>query len=479
MKSNKVKDTIGHLKERFLKFVFTEEALQRMQAEKQLSQSEKKELIKQKRKNWIISALGFLTGLVIMVCIGMVLDRCIPKDETNKTENTNTVKYQVVKLPEGERDSIVSGQQKKYMIDKLNSIYLKTAYTEVDGKVAYSVTYNNDNTPQGEVVYTHFLKDEKVTTILLNGYPYKSYEDMGLQNEEEAYIATQLAVYEMISRQQVSGIANGTFSLSEIKASEEQYKEMVDRVLNKANEMVTFAIENTYENTNKSSFDTKSVDVVDEGNETLIGPFYTHTIPDKYLEMYLDESYRFTTKFNATSFYEDSEVYTCDKDGNKLSEIETGKAFYVKVIGNERYFAQLNVSVYSKIIYTRIYSGGTNQKKYAVLSDKNNIAKTVTALEENVKTRDVKISFLNDAGEKVTELKYKLYNEDGKVLQDNDGYSGWNEYRLPLGKYYVEIYDVPDEYFLNSNRYDIDLTKEGDMIELEIKVDSLEAFLNN
>ena len=43
MKSNKVKDTIGHLKERFLKFVFTEEALQRMQAEKQLSQSEKKE----------------------------------------------------------------------------------------------------------------------------------------------------------------------------------------------------------------------------------------------------------------------------------------------------------------------------------------------------------------------------------------------------------------------------------------------------
>ena len=96
-----------------------------------------------------------------------------------------------------------------------------------------------------------------------------------------------------------------------------------------------------------------------------------------------------------------------------------------------------------------------------------------------MKTRDVKISFLNDVGEKITKLKYKLYDENGKVLQDNDGYSGWNEYRLPLGKYYVEIYDVPDEYFLNSNRYDIDLTKEGDMVKLEIKVDSLEAFLNN
>lgn len=479
MKSNKVKYTIGHLKERFLKFVFTEEALQKMQAEKQLPEKEKAELIKQRRKNLIVSTAGFICGLVIMVCIGMVLDRFIPKDETNKTENTSTGTYQTVKLPEGERDSIVSGEQKKYMIDKLNGIYLKIAYTEVDGKVAYSVTYNNDNTPQGEVVYTHFLTNEKVTTILLNGYPYVSYEDMGLQNKEEAYIATQLAVYEMISRQQVNGIANGTFSLGEIKASEEQYKEMVDRVLNKANELVTFAIENTYEDTNSSSFDTKSVDVVDEGNETLIGPFYTHTTPDKYLDIYLDDSYKFMTEFKATSFYEDSEVYTCDKDGNKLSEVETGEAFYVKIIGNERYFAQLNVSVYSKVIYTRIYSGGTNQKKYAVLSDKNNISKTVTALEENVRTRDVKISFLNDSNEVITKLKYKLYDENGKVLQDNDGYSGWNEYRLPLGKYYVEIYDVPDEYFLNSNRYDIDLTEEGDMIKIEIKIDSLESFLNN
>ena len=254
---------------------------------------------------------------------------------------------------------------------------------------------------------------------------------------------------------------------------------MVDRVLNKANELVTFAVENTYENTNSSSFDTKSVELVKNGNETLIGPFYTHTTPDSYLERYLDESYKFMTEFNATSFYDDSKIFTCDKDGNELSNVETEEAFYVKVIGNEKYFAQLNVSAYSKIIYTRIYTAGKNQKKYVTLSDKNNIAKTVTSLSENVETGDVAISFKNSEGELITDLKYKLYNESGKVLQDNDGYSGRDEYRLPLGKYYVEIYDVPDEYFLNSNRYDIDLVEKNKMIEIDIQIDSLEAFLNN
>lgn len=478
MKSNKIKDTIGNLKERVLKFIYTEEALQEKQAEKQLTEEEKKELIKQKRKKFIISAMQFVCIFAITVCGCMVLDRFIPKDETNKT-NTVQQEQQSVKLPEGERANITTGDLSKYMIDKLNGIYLKIAYTEIDGKVAYAVTYNNDNMPKGEVVYTHYLTNEKVTTILLNGYPYVSYEEMGLQSDEEAYMATQLAVYEMISRQQIKNIANGTFSLGKIKESEEQYKEMVDRVLNKANEMVTFAVENTYEDTTNSSFDTKSVDVVNNGNETLIGPFYTHTEPDKYLARYLDESYKYMTEFKATSFYEDSKVYTCDKDGNAIFEVETGEAFYVKVVGNERYFAQLNVSASSKEIYTRIYAGGENQKKYAILSDRNLISKTVTALEDNVDTRDVKITFTNGDGEKIDDIKYRLYNEAGKVLQDNDGYSGWNEYRLPLGKYYVEIYDVPDKYFLNSNRYDINLTEKGDMIKIDIKIDSLEAFLNN
>lgn len=475
MKSNKIKETIGTLKERLMRFVFTEDALQKMESEKQLSEAERSELLKTRRKRAILSTVSVLGIFVVVICSLTVLDRFIPKEENNETTNVQ----QTVDLPEGERANITSGELSKYMIDSLNGIYLKVAYTEIDGKVAYSVTYNNDRMPQGEVVYTHFLTDEKVTTILLNGYPYVSYEEMGLQSEEEAYLATQLAVYEMVSRQRIKDIANGTFSLDKIKASEEQYQEMVDRVVAKAKEMVNFAAENTYVDTNESSFDVKSVEVIDNGNETLIGPFYTHTEPDKYLARYLDESYQYMTDFKVTSFYEDSKMYTCDKDGKEISQVLTGDPFYVKVIGNERYFGQLNVSVSSKQVYTRIYVGGSNQKKYVILSDRNNIAKTVTALLDNVETGDVAISFKNAKGELLSEVKYKLYDESGKLLQDNDGYSGRDEYRLPIGKYYVEIYDVPDEYLLNFNRYDIDIVEKNKMIEIDIEIDSLESFLDN
>lgn len=42
------------------------------------------------------------------------------------------------------------------------------------------------------------LKDEKVWRAIINGYPYKSLESLGVQNEHEAFTATKVAVYAMM-----------------------------------------------------------------------------------------------------------------------------------------------------------------------------------------------------------------------------------------------------------------------------------------
>ena len=39
------------------------------------------------------------------------------------------------------------------------------------------------------------IKDEKIWRVIINGYPYKSTEELGVANKEEAYSATKLAVY--------------------------------------------------------------------------------------------------------------------------------------------------------------------------------------------------------------------------------------------------------------------------------------------
>ena len=42
------------------------------------------------------------------------------------------------------------------------------------------------------------LKDEKAWRAIINGYPYKTLESLGVQNEHEAYTATKVAVYAMM-----------------------------------------------------------------------------------------------------------------------------------------------------------------------------------------------------------------------------------------------------------------------------------------
>lgn len=42
------------------------------------------------------------------------------------------------------------------------------------------------------------LTNEKVWKVIINGYPYKSLEELGVENEKEAYTATQFAIYTVL-----------------------------------------------------------------------------------------------------------------------------------------------------------------------------------------------------------------------------------------------------------------------------------------
>lgn len=398
--------------------------------------------------------------------------------------NSNTIaqssgkQEEQVKELEGEKAKITSGELTKYMIDKLNDVYVKIAQTKLDEEVAYSITYNYDIIPEGNMTYTYYFTNEYVTTVLINGYPHVSYQDMGLQSEEEAYLATQLAVYEIISRNDIDGVSNGTFSLDKIVASEDQYKDMVDRILIKAKQMADNAIENTYSNQTQTSLNKDDIDFKTEGDETIVGPFYTYIEMDEYIKRYLGSSFVNTTEIETKSFIEESIPHIIDKDGNEIDSIKTGEPFYIKFIGSEQYFTQLRVQINSKSIYTRIYSTAANKKQYATLAANNDrYMKVIAVTHPDVKVGTVKISFKDTEGNEVQGVKYRLYSELGDVLQDIDGYSKWNTYSLPVGKYYIEQYEVPDNYFLNSTRYDINITKEGESVEVEIINESLDSLL--
>ena len=92
--------------------------------------------------------------------------------------------------------------------------YSRTYYTDKDGskKIAYCMDHDlegvgwlpgEDENYDTEVKYE--LKDEKIWRVLKNGYPNVSPEQLGVETEDDAYLATKQAVYWVIKYRNVEG----------------------------------------------------------------------------------------------------------------------------------------------------------------------------------------------------------------------------------------------------------------------------------
>lgn len=92
--------------------------------------------------------------------------------------------------------------------------YSRTYYTDKDGskKIAYCMDQDldgvgwlpgEDENYDTEVKYE--LKDEKIWRVLKNGYPNVSPEQLGVETEDDAYLATKQAVYWVIKYRNVEG----------------------------------------------------------------------------------------------------------------------------------------------------------------------------------------------------------------------------------------------------------------------------------
>ncbi len=117
------------------------------------------------------------------------------------------------------------------------------------------------------------LSDE-IVTALLTGFPNNSYEKLGLKSETEAYIATQLAIWEL-SYKNEDGRGTERSYISSMKENE-GFSNLNIRIFDSAKKIVEEAEKNTYENYSKIEFSflddgTVDIDKRDDGYR-IIGP---------------------------------------------------------------------------------------------------------------------------------------------------------------------------------------------------------------
>ena len=109
----------------------------------------------------------------------------------------------------GEIDIYNGGEQLAYLavngrVQKLNYVYFnfRTSAGEMKQIPAYCVNPTTDGVPQAvgtgqsiKYLAQNQATDPKIVGIVGNGYPHRSLEELGLDNVQQAYYATKVALW--------------------------------------------------------------------------------------------------------------------------------------------------------------------------------------------------------------------------------------------------------------------------------------------
>ncbi len=261
-----------------------------------------------------------------------------------------------------------------------------------------------------------------------------------------------------------------------IVASKKEYAPMVERVKNQAKEMVDNAINNTYDNSYYSGFeyrDNATLEYNEETNTSIIGPLYTYSDFTEEALRVVDKDYVPMTYFeinNHTS--ENNNISILNSNKEEIDNVVTREDFYIKIVGERKYCANIKMSKKTQFLLSKIYYNNTSEKKYVLLDTFEAKYTSISTLYKDVEVGTLYINFLNSENEELYGAKYYILNEQKQVIWDITGFE-LDNIILPVGKYYIIEYEAPDKYFLNLNEYEVNITKDGEDVTLNVLHDKL------
>lgn len=345
--------------------------------------------------------------------------------------------------------------------------YSRTYYTDKDGskKIAYCMDQDldgvgwlpgEDENYDTEVKYE--LKDEKIWRVLKNGYPNVSPEQLGVETEDDAYLATKQAVYWVIRNKDVEG-GNVYNVYSHFRAGKteinNQNLEDIQRRGKKVIDAIYKLVNIAFYNDLELPQDPEIVEIGDmEGNESQEYCIKTYIVPKTGIN----------AKIKITGIeWNDGSAFTADENRNPKMEFKPGDMINVmipkaKILDNSKLKIYYTEEVEDfPVYYTASKIEG--KQNYAILLEKTREKTGKIELDVEGNKSEIQITKVDsETNQPLEGVKFSITYEDGcifKFTTDENGIA--NCKGLHQGKARIKEIETKDGYILDEQEQEIKL----------------------
>lgn len=305
---------------------------------------------------------------------------------------------------------------------------------------AYCIEPSKDGVgelPSYEVDFRDKINDNGLWRIVTNGYPYKTPQQMGLANEDEAYMATKQAIYRYLANEDETYYGGGG--------------------IGSAGAMVYNAI-------------AKLLDIGYNGTETIINAT-ANIIQEKELNFdsintnYYSATYTVTSNtsyqhYSVSINSDKTGILITDENNNVKSKFNYGEKFKILIprnIVSNSFQVAINATLSCKtkpILYAEAYN--PDYQDYIITGNSYEDVKTYNTLTVEKLKEDGKLIIYKldkDTKTPIEGVTFELYNESnelvGKATTDSKGVATFTD--LYEGTYTLKEVSTKNNYILNTD----------------------------
>lgn len=400
--------------------------------------------------------IAILSIVTLLLVISVTMIVLLPSNKSNTKKHIKKFKYE-------ETDLIAT-----------NGYYnaeLKYIYATLDDKEAYSLDYNSAYPCKsgGELKRLDNLTGITVAGLLY-GYPCVSAQELNVENDNEARMATQFAIWRLAP---IEGVDDDKteeyiFDMRNIKPND-GYEECIERIKVAAQSIVDKAIEKPYYANPKFNIlgdNCKILLINDE--EMLVGPYL------------LDGKHYEINNIEVSLVDAPNSAILCDKKGNEKNKFKNNEEVYIKLpqdVGKIEFELRVDTEGVHYVAFA--YGTGIDDDNKQNFCQLESIEDELDAIM-NVKLPDIseeykekvvgklKIISIDENKEKtIAGIKYEILDENKQVIEtlvsDSNGEILSKE--LTAGKYYFREIDGPAKIHIDSTEREFNIV-DNDVVEV-------------